>query len=207
MTVSVNSPEDVINLSLARIGYKKRIGSIWEGSAAARKALDIYGQTRDEMLRAGDWEFCEVTGAPLTVLKAAPSQGYTPANPWNPTTFPPPGWAYSYAYPSDCLDLRAVKPVSSFAPNFAPVPHRFGIDVDNTLSPAAKVILADFFPAVAVYCSRVTNPQIWDADFIEAFAAELGRRLAPVLTDPRMAQVEAADAAQATMVANDRRLG
>src|ERR1700677_309918 len=104
----VTSPEDLINITLARIGYKGRIGSIWEGSVAAKKVLDIYSQTRDELLRAYDWGFAE-RNVDLAVLKQAPPGGYFPPNTWNPTTYPALPWAFSYTYPSDCLKVRAVK--------------------------------------------------------------------------------------------------
>ena len=72
MSLVLTAPEDLINNALARIGYKLRIGSIYEGSAAAKKALDVYGQARDGLLRQNDWGFAERNIA-MTLLKSAPA--------------------------------------------------------------------------------------------------------------------------------------
>ena len=80
MTTSVNSPADVVNLSLGRIGYKLRVGSLYDGSPASKAALDIYGQTRDEQLRLADWGFAQGE-VQLTLQKVAPVGGYVPGDP------------------------------------------------------------------------------------------------------------------------------
>ena len=109
----VQSPADAINVSLRRIGYKLRVASLYDGSKAARSALDIYAQTRDEILRQNDWTFAE-RNISMTMLKQAPVGGYIPPVTWS-TTYPPLPWLFEYAYPTDCLKVRAVKPVPIFA--------------------------------------------------------------------------------------------
>jgi len=191
----VTSPEDLINLTLARIGWKGRIGSIWEGSVAAKKVLDVYSQTRDELLRASDWDFAE-RNVDLTMLKQAPVGGYIPPTTWNPTNYPALPWMFSYTYPSDCLKVRALKPSPLFIPNYAPVYWRWSVENDQTYTPPQKVILCNVPIAVLTYTGQITNPLDWEADFTETFAATLGQRLAPALVGLDPAKLEAQDAGQ-----------
>ncbi len=192
MPASVNSPADVLNLTLVRIGYKGRVGNLYDGSAAAKHALDIYGQTRDELLRQNDWDFAEVT-ASMTLLKSAPVGGYIPGfTPWS-TAYPPLPWLFEYARPTDCLKIRAVKPVPLFLPVMDPQPHVFSAGFDDTLVPPAQVIMCNVADAVLTYTGQPTSPATWEADFIEAFAASLGRRLSPNLVGWEAAKFLAAD--------------
>jgi hypothetical protein len=203
MASSVSSPEDVINLALVRIGYKTRVGSIWEGSMAAKKVLDIYAQTRDEMLRGFDWSFAE-RNVGMTLIKQAPVGGYFPPNMWS-TAYPPVPWLFEVVYPADCLKVRAVKNVPIFVPDFDPQPYQFSVDNDNALTEPSKVILCNVYPGLVVYTGQITNPQDWEADFTEALAASLGRRLAPVLVGLQAAQLEGQDEQQADVVAENTR--
>jgi hypothetical protein len=196
MSFAITSPSDIVNLALVRIGYKKRVGSLYDGSKAASLALDIYAQTRDDLLRDGDWPFAERNGS-LTLLKSAPAlpgggHGYIPPIVWT-SAYPPLPWLFEYDWPADCLKVRAVKPVSLFVPNFDPQPHLFSIANDNANSPAKRVILSNVESPICTYTGQVTDPSTWPQDFIEALAAALGRRLAPGLVGGNTAQMEAAD--------------
>lgn len=200
MSLSARSPEDIINLSLVRIGYRGRVANLFEGSAAANDALAIYGQTRDELLRQGDWDFAEVT-ASLTLLKSAPEGGYIPGvTPWS-TAYPPLPWLFEYQKPDDCLKIRAVKPVPLFLPVMDPQPHVFSLGYDDTLAPPAQVILCNVPDAVLTYTGQPTNPLTWEADFIEALAAALARRIAPNLVGWEAAKLLVIDEKASLMVA------
>ncbi len=206
MAAVITSPADVVNLSLQRIGYPGRIGNIFDGSEAAKDSLDIYSQTRDDMLRDGDYPFASrsVAGA---LLKSAPVGGYFPPNTWAAVTYPAQPWKYEYTYPDDCLQLRACKPAVYFVPNFSPQPYTFAISNDNGYTPARRVILSNVQDAMLIYTAQVTNPATWPPDFIEAFAAALGQRLAAsLMKSTEMVKLEAADTAAETMEA-DRRQG
>ena len=120
MPSSVTSPADVLNVTLRRIGYKGRVGNLYDGSLAAKRALDIYGQTRDELLRQNDWGFAE-RNLDMTLLKQAPKGGYIPPTLWTPA-YPPLPWLYEYARPGDCLKIRSIKAVPLFLPNMDPQP-------------------------------------------------------------------------------------
>lgn len=204
MPASVNNPADVVNLALSRIGYAGRVGNLYDGSAAAKEALDIYAQTRDDTLRDGDWPFASRSAAAV-LLKSAPVGGYIPPNSWAPANHPPQPWKYEYTYPDDCLEVRAVKPSAMFVPNFQPAYHPFAIANDSAYTPARRVIVSNVADALLIYTAQVTNPATWPPDFTEAFAAALGQRLSPgLMKSLDMMKVEAADEAAETAQAEKR---
>lgn len=192
--------EQLVNQALSRIGFPEYIGSIFDGTTEARAALNVYAQTRDELLRANDWGFAE-RNVSLTLLKQAPLTGYIPPQAWDPAQHPPPGWLFSYAYPSDCLKVRNVKPVPLFPLQFDPQSWTSSVENDNTFTPPQKVILCNVPAAMMVYTGQVTDPSTWEADFTEAMVAALGRRLAPVLVGIQKVPLAEADAAKTEAVA------
>lgn len=203
MPASVSNPADVLNIALRRIGYKLRVSNLYDGSEAAQQAIDIYGQTRDELLRQNDWGFAE-RNINMTLLKSAPPGGYFPPTAWDPTLYPAVPWLYEYAYPDDCLKVRALKPIPLFIPNFDPQPNVWSIANDNafTTPPTTrKVILCMVQQAALVYTGQVTDPSQWESDFVEAIAAALARRLAPGLVGMQAAQLIARDEAMSQAVA------
>lgn len=204
MAASVTSPADVINLSLRRIGYKLRVGSLFDGSMAAKMSLDIYAQTRDAVLVENDWDFAE-RNITMTLLKSALVGGYVPPTAWNPATNPPPGFLYEYQYPSDCLKVRIIKNVPLFGLNFDPQPNAFYLANDNAFTPPQKVILCNLANANLVYTGQITDPAVWDSLFTESLASALGRRLVPTLIGLNAIQPAAADEGQSlTMAENEQ---
>lgn len=189
MAGSIRTPEDVINIALVDIGYKRLIGSVYDGSEASNLALNIYSETRDEMLRAEDWGFAE-RDLGLTLLKTAPVGGYFPPTTWS-NAYPILPWIYEYAYPADMLKLRSLRPSPFFLFDFDPKPVTWRIANDSAL--AQKVILTNLAGAIAVYTGQVTNPQLWEPGFIEALSDTLGKRLAPALADLNAEKMEAAE--------------
>lgn len=180
-----NSVEDVVNQALRAGGVPMRVEDIYEGSDAARTALEIYGQCRDELLDAKDWSFSRRT-VPLTVLKGPPPDGgYNFAQPWS-NLYPAPGFLWEYGYPSDAMDLRAIITMPSMMPDLDPLPAVWRVDNDPTpnivdgvaVGPDAKVIYCNVTNAMAVYRSRVTNPAIWDPGFTASMVSLLGKRFA-----------------------------
>lgn len=159
MATSVSSPEDVINLALARIGYPKRIGSIYDGSLPAKLSLAIYAQTRDSVLRSADWGFaCQTENLVLSASSASSP------------------WSYAYVYPADALKIRDLIATGVDALN--PLPSRWVIQNTFALS---KVIMTAVPYTSVVYTKKVTDPSVWESAFVEALAAAIGRRLASVL--------------------------
>lgn len=201
---SVNSPADLVNLALVRIGRKDYVANLWEGTDTSDAALNIYGQTRDAVLCEQDWDFAERNVA-LAVLKTAPAAGYFPPNVWNPATNPPVPWQFEYTYPDDCLKIRAIKSSPLMMPNFDPKPVLFSEENDTAFVPPRKVILCNVQAALMVYTGRVTDPLTWKPLFVEALVAALARRLAGVFGGGQMVQLEAQDEGSALAIASPER--
>jgi hypothetical protein len=188
MPASLQSPADIVNASLARIGFKDRVGNLYEGSRAAKNALDIYAQTRDALLRDGEWPFAQRDLAAV-LNKSAPVGGYSVGTPWDPTTYPPLPWLYQYQWPDDCLKVRTLKTGYIGVPNFNPQPNLFAV-LNNG---GARSIVSNIASAVLTYVGQITDPTQMPADFLEAFVAALGRRMAPLLANLDAAKLEAQD--------------
>jgi hypothetical protein len=180
--------EDLVNQGLRDGGIPLRINDIYEGSEAARTALEVLGQARDELIDAKDWSFARRIVS-LTLLKGPPlANGYSPSQPWSPI-YPTPGFLYTYAYPIDCLNLRAVIPPPQMMPDLDPLPALWRLDNDATpivsgspptaSGPPQKVILCNVTAALAVYRAQITDPSQWsDPGFTEALVESLGKKFA-----------------------------
>lgn len=200
---------DIMNQALRAGGIPKRINDFYEGSEAAKVALELFGQCRDELIDGHDWAFTRRV-VPLTLLKGPPpANGYNFAQPWS-NIYPQPGFLYEYVYPADCIDLRAIIAPPGPMPDLDPVPANWRIDNDPTpvvsgdppvaTGPQAKVILANTTDAIAVYRGQVTDPTLWEPSFVEALVASLGKKFAVAFgasaDSVKMGEAEAAVAAQ-----------
>lgn len=163
----------------------RRVADIFEGSEEAIIALELYGQARDELLDLKDWSFSRRV-TPLALLKGPPPDGgYNLLSPWS-NIYPYPGFLYEYAYPSDCLDLRAIIPPPGMMPDLDPLPALWRVDDDVTpivtgtppvaMGPEAKVIYCNVTSAIAIYRARVTNPVLFDVGFTASLVALLAKR-------------------------------
>ncbi len=199
MTASVQSPADAVNGALRRIGYKMRVGSLYDGSEASKVALDVYAQTRDELLRQNDWDFAE-RNLNMSLLKQAPQGGYVPPVVWT-TAYPPLPYLFEYAYPADCLKVRAIKPQAIFVMDFDPQPVVYSVANDTAYAPPQKVLLCNVESAILTYTGQVTDLATWEADAVETLIAALGRRLVPSLVGLNALKAAAEDEQVSTMVA------
>lgn len=182
--------EQLCNQALLNAGHpERRIGDIFEGTPEAKVALELYGQTRDDLQRAQDWSFNRRT-LTLTLLKGPPPPGgYSPLQPWTPV-YPFPGFLFEYAYPADCLDLGAVVPMPDIIADLDPIPAKFRVDNDEVpvvsgnppvaTGPQAKVILTNVNQAMGVYRAQVTDPTLWTPDFTQMLVDALAQRFRKV---------------------------
>lgn len=163
------SVEDIANIVLRTVGYPRPISDLYDGTLAARVILDIYAETRDEVLQSADWSFA-FREASLTAASAG-----TPLSPWG----------QEYLYPSDCVRVRYVKPAGGRS--LDPQPVLWQIANETRVNPAVRVILCDVASAVVVYTGRVTDPSTWELSFTRTLIARLARRAAPRLVgDPNL---------------------
>lgn len=181
----------ICNLALDSIGARSEIASLTEDSQAARKLSLHWAPAVDAILSAAHWNFARKQAA-LALLKDGTLSP--------PDSVPQP-WLYEYAPPADSLLSRYIMPTFTSSPASLPGPVaaldastpavRFIVssDVDTNGSPV-NVILTNQPEALLVYTYRVTNPELFDGQFVVALAAYLGSRVAISLTgDKNMAKM------------------
>ena len=112
---------DIVNQALQIIGTRTNIstaelaaaasGNFAASSNEAINANLIMFRLRDNLNRMAPWN-CVTKYAPLVYITAAPGQpeNANAAAPFWQPGIPPPGWAYEYQYPVDCLKVRKVIP-------------------------------------------------------------------------------------------------
>lgn len=193
--MATGSQLNVINRSLLAIGSQAQVSSLNEGSAQANAASTLYTPTFEQLARSAPWN-CLRNQVSLTLLAAAAG---TPENP-NGTTLPlpPVPWLYSYAQPSDCLQMRYIVPsfpalgttvpifsVNVTAQNWFPgnqnIPFAVAYSVDENNNPQ-NVILTNQSQAIAVYTVNQPNPQVWDSLLQGAMVASLAAYFVPALS-------------------------
>ncbi len=149
---------EICNMSLSHIGHK-RILSLDENTSTSRACKDAFNIIRDASLRDGNWKFATLS-VPLAPIDESV-----------------PGFLYIYKQPSDCLKLLKVFNEATVS---NPIPQNF----EPTLSPLTQVqsIVTDVETAWAKYIKRVTDPNLFDAKFVEYFSYRLSAALAVPLT-------------------------
>lgn len=190
---------DIANRALSGVGTRSTITALTEDSNEARAVTLLFDAARDQLLRMAPWN-CATNYDILSLLKSAPG---TPENPsqqltqWD-KTIPPPPWAYEYAYPEDCI--RPLWIVPQFATGVSGVPIttavtggypsywngpavRFKVTIDQDASDNdIRVILTNQQSAILCYLKRVTDPNVWDDLFQQAFVDLLAAQLNISLT-------------------------
>lgn len=191
---------DIANRALSGVGTRSTITAFNEDSNEARAVTLLYDSARDQLLRMAPWN-CATNYNILALLKSAPG---TPENPsstltqWD-KTIPPPPWAYEYSYPADCIRPLWVVPqfatgftsgvpittaVTGGVPSFwngPPVRYKVAIDQDAADNDI-RVILTNQEDAILCYLKRVTDPNVWDDLFQQAFVDFLAAQLNIPLT-------------------------
>lgn len=195
---STSTSVSIANRSLLSIGARAQISSLSDGSTEADAISVLFVPTFQALARSASWN-CLRKQAVLTLLAAA--QG-TPENP-DGTTLPQPPqpWLYSYAVPSDSLDIRFViptfpnfsasgtpplTPINNLAPTWLPgndgqIPFVVAYSTDAQNNPI-EIILCDQTQAQVVYTVNQPNPVVWDSLFEAAMVASLAAYLVPALS-------------------------
>ncbi len=173
----------ICNLALDSIGTRSTISSLTEASAEAQACARQYEPALEAVLQAAHWNFARKQIA-LAVLKDGTVQ---------PSQNVPQPWVYEYAVPSDMLQARFVMPIAvSQNTTFVGTPAvqypitptvRFIVssDEDQNGNPI-NVILTNQAQAILCYTYRCTNVNLFDSQFVTAFANYLGSKLAIPLT-------------------------
>ncbi len=153
---------EIGNMALSRLGTTATIADLAENSTEARQINAWYSVVRDDLLGKIDWSFARV-------YQALAQSGTPPAR-----------WAYSYAYPSDCLKIWRLDFGSSVWVWGSPTA-LFEIASDGSNS----FLYCNDQQALAVYSQRVTDPNRFSAAFTLAFVETLAARIAYPITQKR----------------------
>ena len=169
------SEVSICNMALSRLGAN-RISALTEASREARECSLAFAQARDSVLRDHPWNFANrVQYLALTEDE-------------------PFGFAYAYAYPSDCLAARKIwQEVDTDTP--------IDFEVRQNDAATARVIVTDEADAALVYTARIENPNVWDAQFVDALVLRLATDLALPLTQNAQIQNAMAQLYQRTIFA------
>lgn len=184
----------ISNRALLSIGARAQISNLQEGSTESDAISTLFVPTFEQLARTADWN-CLRKQATLSLIAAA--QG-TPENPQGTTLpLPPTPWLYSYALPSDCLQVRFLVPsfsaaaFNSISPAMVTAPtwingggeinYAVAYSTDSQNNPT-NVILTNLSQAQAVYTVDQSNPVIWDSLFQQAMVASLSAYLVPALS-------------------------
>jgi hypothetical protein len=178
--------EGMCNQALDLVGYTRHIGNIYEGTKAARIALDIWSETRDALLQTmrPDWARQDIR---LTLNKSAPAivngmADYTGVT-WTDGAHPALPWLYEYAYPTNCIEPLQIKGEIRFLPRWRPRANTFRV---RSLG-GSMVILSNQAAAILVCVAKVTDPNLWHEEFIEAMIQILARKFEAELAPQRRA--------------------
>lgn len=186
----------ICNRALQAINTRSQISALTEASSEARNCNLIYSDTRDEVLSMAHWGFAKKTDF-LTLLKSAPGtpSGVSSASQWS-TIFPPPPWLYEYSAPQDSVQMRQViqQPINAYTgvpftsngqasyPYFVGPGALFEMANDTISGEEKVVVLTNQYQAIGVYTKRVTNTNIFSAQFVEALVQALAAKLALALS-------------------------
>lgn len=159
---------DLVNRSLAEIASRQPITSL-TATIQGVYAATFYQAAVNTLLRQEDWEFSR-SEAVLSTVAGTPALG----------------WAFQYAYPTDCQKVRQVVPATW--DQYDPHPVRW--DVGNLAgSPTRKVIWTGEASASLVYSSNNVTVDQMDGMFQEMLVRYMGSMLAmPIGGRPDFAQ-------------------
>lgn len=145
------------NLALAEIGDSYSISDINETSNQAAVCRLFFQPTRDAMLRAHPWNFARGL-ADLSALSDEPIFG----------------WDYQYALPADFIRLVEYNGLDAWQTED-------DFQIANGPS-GGLVLLSDDNTASVVYIKRITDANLFDTLFTEAFTLRLAQRICTKLT-------------------------
>ncbi len=154
------SKTEIVNLALTHLGVGKEVANIeTEKSEAAITARRVYDTARDVTLRDYPWPFTTRIAA-LALVEEEPNTE----------------WAYSYRYPTDCLNIRRILSGLRNDNRQTRAPYKIAGDDSGSL------IWADEEDAQIEYTAKSTNPLVYAADFTLAFSYQLAYLMAKRLT-------------------------
>lgn len=151
----------VCKQALAALGTDSTIEALTEVSPEARACNLYYETARDLVFSAAPWT--SLTGYSRLATKAIRDD----AEDWVQAD-PPPGWLYSFSWPSDCLRPRHLASYARFLPSLAR---------DDNL-----ILATNEETPILVYTRRLTRVDLWGVDLMTAVSHTLAAMIAKSLT-------------------------
>lgn len=179
------SDAEVCNIALKRLGCAL-IVSLSDGSDQAAVLNAIYANTRDRLLRELQWNFAQ-----FRIRLAS-----------DPTKAPIFGYAKAYPLPTKpyCLKVNETDPLDA--------EYRIENTIDSAGAITGRCILTDETSLNIRFTGQITDPQQFDASFVEAFASDLANQVAYALTESnekaKMAAKWAVDSLQHAQTVNSQ---
>lgn len=152
---------ELVNAALRRGGGAKRIMDLSDSLGAAGIASDVLASERDDLLRAGVWNFA------VTRIELAQS-----------TTLPVFGFAYAYPLPSDCERVVSVHDNDA---GTGSVPYKIEALLKPDDNSYVNAILTDAASVFLRYCRMVTDPNLMTASFRQVLILRMAKIFAITL--------------------------
>lgn len=145
---------ELVNAALRKGGGAKRILALTESIGSAGIASDVIASERDDLLRAGVWNFA-VTRIKLGQLSALPVFG----------------WSFAYGLPSDC---ERVVSVHDNADGSGEVPYKIE-SLQQADSSYINVLVSDSNTVYLRYCRTITDPNLMTASFRQVLILRMAK--------------------------------
>lgn len=159
-----DSVTQICNMALSHIGLGKNISDYdTETSEEAKACRQFYETARDYCLRDFPWAFAQ--------KRFDLSQVETLT-----TNDPDSEWTYSYTYPTDCLMIHRIHSGTRNDTRQSRVSYEI---INNS---GSKLIYSDTDDARITYTAKVTNVQVFPADFTLALSYKLAELICPRIT-------------------------
>ena len=155
MTTDLN----IANMALTKIGARL-IASFEANSQEARTCSALLDQSRKAALRAYPWNFASKN---QTLAAIDVPDGYEK-------------WGYAYGYPSDYVRALAIHDGGG-----GEYPYDLAV-YKNDAGSNVRIILTDLEAAYLNYTALITDPGLYDSQFIESFVLYLAKEISWPLT-------------------------
>lgn len=150
----MSTETELVNAALRRGGGAKRILALTDPIGSAGIASDILASERDDLLRAGVWNFT-ITRAKLGQL----------------ATLPVFGWAFAYGLPTDCERVVSVHDNDA---GTGAVPYKLE-SIQQPDQSYINIIASNSSSIYLRYCRLVTDPNLMTASFRQVLILRLAK--------------------------------
>lgn len=151
---------ELVNAALRKGGGAKRIMALTDSVGAAGIAADVLTSERDDLLRAGVWNFA-ITRAQLGQLSTAPAFE----------------WQFAYALPSDCERVVSVHGDSATSTE---IPYKIE-SIQQADSSYINAIVSNSNVIYLRYCRKITDPNLMTASFRQVLILRMAKIFAITL--------------------------